>query len=175
MAGETIVTVVGNLVDDVELRYVPNGSAVAKFRVASVPRKFDKDDNAWVDDKEKALFLTVQVWRQQAEHVAESLSKGMRVVVQGQLSQRSYEDREGVRRTVYELTAEEVAPSLKLATAKVTKASSGGGAGRQGQPGSSRRGAQQGLGDPWASAAPAPSGGGGWGGGGAAATDDPPF
>ena len=168
MAGETIVTVCGNLVDEVELRFLPNGTPVAKFRVASTPRRFDKNANQWEDDKDKALFLTVQVWRQQAEHCAESLAKGMRVIVQGQLSQRSYEDREGVRRTVYELTAEEVAPSLKMATAKVTKAGSGGG--REEFQQARQQGGQQGSGDPWGSA-PAS---GGWGGGAAAGGDEPP-
>ncbi|CAM5493952.1 MULTISPECIES: single-stranded DNA-binding protein [Streptomyces] len=172
MAGETVMTVCGNLVDEVELRFLPNGTPVAKFRVASTPRRFDKDTNQWEDDKDKALFLTVQVWRQQAEHCAESLVKGMRVIVQGQLSQRSYEDREGVRRTVYELTAEEVAPSLKMATAKVTKASSSGG-GRQQQGQQARGGQQSPSGDPWASQAPAGAGGGGWGASGG--DEQPPF
>lgn len=166
MAGETVITVTGHLVDDPELRFTPAGAAVAKFRVASTPRRFDKNTNQWEDDKDSALFLSCSVWRQAAEHVAESLTKGMRVIVQGRLKQRSYEDREGVKRTVYELDVEEVGPSLKMATAKVTKANSSGG-GRQQQ---GRGGAQQGQGDPWASQAPA---GGGWGGG--AAAEEPPF
>ncbi|WP_405615371.1 single-stranded DNA-binding protein [Streptomyces sp. NBC_01511] len=186
MAGETVITVVGNLVDDPELRFTPSGAAVAKFRVASTPRIFDKQTNEWKDGD--GLFLTCSVWRQAAENVAESLQRGMRVVVQGRLKQRSYEDREGVKRTVYELDVEEVGPSLKTATAKVTKTTGrgaqggygGGGGGQQqgggnwgGGPGG---GGQQGGGgasadDPWATSAPAggapqqPQGGGGNGGG----------
>ncbi|MGJ7877878.1 single-stranded DNA-binding protein [Streptomyces rochei] len=119
MAGETVITVVGNLVDDPELRYTPAGAAVAKFRIASTPRTFDRQTNEWKDGE--ALFLTCSVWRQAAEHVAESLARGLRVIVQGRLKQRSYEDREGVKRTVYELDVDEVGPSLAYATAKVTK------------------------------------------------------
>ncbi|EDY62267.2 single-stranded DNA-binding protein 1 [Streptomyces pristinaespiralis ATCC 25486] len=128
MAGETVITVVGNLVDDPELRFTPSGAAVAKFRVASTPRTFDRQTNEWKDGE--SLFLTCSVWRQAAENVAESLQRGMRVVVQGRLKQRSYEDREGVKRTVYELDVEEVGPSLKNATAKVTKTTGRGGQGR---------------------------------------------
>src|ERR1044071_9270423 len=106
MAGETVITVIGNLVDDPELRYTPSGAAVAKFRIASTPRAFDKETNAWKDGE--ALFLTCSVWRQYAENVAESLSRGTRVIVQGRLKQRSYETREGEKRTVYELDVEEV-------------------------------------------------------------------
>ncbi|TXS18967.1 single-stranded DNA-binding protein, partial [Streptomyces sp. wa22] len=127
MAGETVITVVGNLVDDPELRFTPSGAAVAKFRVASTPRIFDRQTNEWKDGE--GLFLTCSVWRQAAENVAESLQRGMRVVVQGRLKQRSYEDREGVKRTVYELDVEEVGPSLKNATAKVTKTTGRGGQG----------------------------------------------
>nr|WP_240438251.1 single-stranded DNA-binding protein [Streptomyces acidiscabies] len=127
MAGETVITVVGNLVDDPELRFTPSGAAVAKFRVASTPRTFDRQTNEWKDGE--SLFLTCSVWRQAAENVAESLQRGMRVMVQGRLKQRSYEDREGVKRTVYELDVEEVGPSLRSATAKVTKTSGGGGGG----------------------------------------------
>ncbi|PAK25807.1 single-stranded DNA-binding protein [Streptomyces sp. alain-838] len=119
MAGETVITVVGNLVDDPELRFTAGGAAVAKFRIASTPRTFNKTTNAWEDGE--ALFLTCSVWRQAAEHVAESLARGLRVIVQGRLKQRSYEDREGVKRTVYELDVDEVGPSLTFATAKVTK------------------------------------------------------
>ncbi|WP_434592352.1 single-stranded DNA-binding protein [Streptomyces sp. A5-4] len=186
MAGETVITVVGNLVDDPELRFTPSGAAVAKFRVASTPRIFDKQTNEWKDGD--GLFLTCSVWRQAAENVAESLQRGMRVVVQGRLKQRSYEDREGVKRTVYELDVEEVGPSLKTATAKVTKTTgrggqggygAGGGGGQQ-QGGGSWGGnsgggspQQQGGGasaaeDPWATNAPAgggqQQGGGSWGG-----------
>src|SRR3954467_4835303 len=145
MAGETVITVVGNLVDDPELRFTPSGAAVAKFRVASTPRTFDRQTNEWKDGE--SLFLTCSVWRQAAENVAESLQRGMRVIVQGRLKQRSYEDREGVKRTVYELDVDEVGASLRSATAKVTKTA--GGAGRSGQGGYSGGGGGQ---------------GGGWGG-----------
>src|ERR1044072_5388180 len=146
MAGETVITGGGNLVDDPELRFTPSGAAVAKFRVASTPRTFDRQTNEWKDGE--SLFLTCSVWRQAAENVAESLQRGMRVIVQGRLKQRSYEDREGVKRTVYELDVEEVGASLRSATAKVTKTA--GGAGRGGQGGYSGGGGSQ--------------GGGGWGG-----------
>jgi single-strand DNA-binding protein len=119
MSGETVITVVGNLVDDPELRFTPSGAAVAKFRVASTPRTFDRQTNEWKDGE--SLFLTCSVWRQAAENVAESLGRGMRVIVQGRLKQRSYEDRENVKRTVYELDVEEVGASLRNAKAEVTK------------------------------------------------------
>ncbi|MEV4432022.1 single-stranded DNA-binding protein [Streptomyces sp. NPDC049555] len=194
MAGETVITVVGNLVDDPELRFTPSGAAVAKFRIASTPRTFDRQTNEWKDGE--SLFLTCSVWRQAAENVAESLQRGMRVVVQGRLKQRSYEDREGVKRTVFELEVDEVGPSLKNATAKVTKTTGrggqggfgGGGGGQQGGGGwGSGPGGQQGGGapadDPWASSAPSGGqqggGGGGWGGGsgnsGGGYSDEPPF
>ncbi|OKK18240.1 single-stranded DNA-binding protein [Streptomyces sp. CB00455] len=198
MAGETVITVVGNLVDDPELRFTPSGAAVAKFRVASTPRIFDKQTNEWKDGE--GLFLTCSVWRQAAENVAESLQRGMRVIVQGRLKQRSYEDREGVKRTVYELDVEEVGPSLKSATAKVAKTSGRGGQGGYGGGGQQQgggggnwggapaAGAPQGGGapsdDPWASSAPAGGqqqggGGGGWGGSsggsGGGYSDEPPF
>ncbi|MFJ4500751.1 single-stranded DNA-binding protein [Streptomyces sp. NPDC088864] len=196
MAGETVITVVGNLVDDPELRFTPSGAAVAKFRVASTPRIFDRQTNEWKDGE--GLFLTCSVWRQAAENVAESLTRGMRVVVQGRLKQRSYEDREGVKRTVYELDVEEVGPSLKNATAKVTKTTGRGGQGGQGGYGGGQQGGgnwgggpgggQQGGGgapadDPWATSAPAggqgggqQGGGGSWGGNsGGGYSDEPPF
>ncbi|MCX5124020.1 single-stranded DNA-binding protein [Streptomyces sp. NPDC002812] len=200
MAGETVITVVGNLVDDPELRFTPSGAAVAKFRVASTPRTFDKQTNEWKDGE--SLFLTCSVWRQAAENVAESLTRGMRVIVQGRLKQRSYEDREGVKRTVYELDVEEVGPSLKNATSKVTKTTGRGGQGGYGGGGGGQQqgggggnwggapggGAPQGGGapsdDPWASSAPAGGqqqggGGGGWGGSsggsGGGYSDEPPF
>lgn len=195
MAGETVITVVGNLVDDPELRFTPSGAAVAKFRVASTPRTFDRQTNEWKDGE--SLFLTCSVWRQAAENVAESLQRGMRVVVQGRLKQRSYEDREGVKRTVYELDVEEVGPSLKNATAKVTKTTGrggqggyGGGQGGGNWGGGPGGGAPQGGGgapadDPWATSAPAGGGqqpqsgggnGGGWGGSsGGGYSDEPPF
>lgn len=147
MAGETVITVVGNLVDDPELRFTPAGAAVAKFRVASTPRTFDRQANEWKDGE--SLFLTCSVWRQAAENAAETLARGTRVIVQGRLKQRSYEDREGVKRTVYELDVDEVGVSLARATAKVTKTS--GGQRQGGAPNA----------DPWADAKP---GGGGWGG-----------
>src|SRR6476469_8530794 len=152
MAGETQITVDGNLVDDPELRFTPSGAAVANFRIASTPRFFDKQSNEWKDGD--ALFLSCAVWRQAAENVAESLQKGMRVVVQGRLKQRQYETREGEKRTVIELDVEEVGPSLKYATAKVTRTTrQGGGGGYSGGNTSSD--------DPWAG--PAPQGGQGGG------------
>lgn len=125
MAGETQITLVGNLTADPELRFTPSGAAVANFTVASTPRNFDRQTNEWRDGE--AMFLNCAVWRQAAENVAESLTKGMRVIVQGRLRARSYDDREGNRRTVFEVEVDEVAPSLRYATAKVTKTSSGGG------------------------------------------------
>lgn len=191
MAGETVITVVGNLVDDPELRFTPSGAAVANFRIASTPRTFDKQSNEWKDGD--ALFLSCAVWRQAAENVAESLQKGMRVVVQGRLKQRQYETREGEKRTVVELEVEEVGPSLKYATAKVARASRSG-AGQGGGYGGGQGGGQGGYGggqgggqqadDPWATPAPgggAPAGGGGqrpaadpWGAPGVG-SDEPPF
>jgi single-strand DNA-binding protein len=120
-AGDTVITLVGNLVDDPELRFTPSGQAVAKFRVASTPRFLDKQTNEWKDGE--SLFLTCNVWRQAAENVAESLQRGMRVIVQGRLKQRSYETKEGEKRTVFEVEVDEVGPSLRNACAKVTKAS----------------------------------------------------
>lgn len=196
MAGETVITVVGNLVDDPELRFTPSGAAVAKFRVASTPRTFDRQTNEWKDGE--SLFLTCSVWRQAAENVAESLQRGMRVIVQGLLKQRSYEDREGIKRTVYELDVDEVGASLRNATAKVTKTTGrggqggysggGGGGGQQGGWGGGPGGGQQQGGggapadDPWATSAPSgggqqQGGGGGWGGssgGGGGYSDEPP-
>ncbi|MGW0134853.1 single-stranded DNA-binding protein [Streptomyces sp. NPDC003299] len=168
MAGETVITVQGNLVDDPELRFTPAGHAVAKFRVASTPRTFDKSTTEWRDGD--SLFLTVSAWRKLAEHVAESLHRGDRVICRGQLKQRSYEDREGVKRTVYELDADDVGPSLQRATANVTKS------GANGQKPSGGYGAQQpqqGYGqqpanDPWANGG---SPAGQWG----AQVNEPPF
>jgi len=164
MAGETVITVVGNLVDDPELRFTPSGAAVANFRIASTPRNFNRQTNEWEDGE--ALFLSCSIWRQAAENVAESLQKGMRVVVQGRLKSRSYETREGERRTVMELDVEEVGPSLKYATAKVTRASRGGGGGGYSGGGSQGGGERSGGGDPWATPAPQQGGGGGSQGGG---------
>ncbi len=177
MAGETLITVVGNLVDDPELRFTPSGAAVANFRIASTPRTFDRQTNEWKDGE--ALFLSCSVWRQPAENVAESLTKGMRVVVQGRLKARSYETREGEKRTVFEIEVEEVGPSLRYATAKVTRASRGAGGG--GYSGGGSAGGE----DPWAQPA-APAGGAPYAGGQSAPqqqrdpwaaqpTEEPPF
>ncbi|MFF4751805.1 single-stranded DNA-binding protein [Streptomyces sp. NPDC001270] len=153
MAGETVITVIGNLVDDPELRFTPAGHAVAKFRIASTPRTFDKSTNEWRDGD--SLFLTVTAWRKLGENVAESLKRGDRATVVGALKQRSYEDGNGVKRTVYEIEAEDVAASLKNATATVTRNSrnsqqpqqqSGYGA----QQGHGGYGQQQPADDPWA-------------------------
>src|SRR4051794_33779836 len=127
MAGETVITVVGNLTADPELRYTQNGLAVANFTIASTPRTFDRQANEWKDGD--ALFLRASVWREFAEHVAGSLTKGMRVVAQGRLRQRSYQDREGNNRTAIELEVDEIGPSLRYATAQVTRAASGGAGG----------------------------------------------
>jgi single-strand DNA-binding protein len=192
MAGDTVITLVGNLVDDPELRFTPSGAAVAKFRIASTPRTFDRQTNEWKDGE--SLFLTCNVWRQPAENCAETLQRGMRVIVQGRLRQRTYDTKEGEKRTVYEVEVDEVGPSLLRATAKVTKAQRSGGqgapgggfGGNSGGGGGFGGGGQQGgngggwgsqnsgggqsgpSDDPWASSAPAGGGqqggsGGGWG------------
>lgn len=195
MAGDTVITVIGNLTDDPELRFTPSGAAVANFTVASTPRQFKRESNTWEDGE--TLFLRCSVWRQAAENVAESLTKGTRVIVQGRLVSRSYETREGEKRTVNELQVEEIGPSLTWATAKVARASrsqggggyngggaQGGGGFQGGQGGQSAQPAQGN--DPWAQ----PSGGqGGPQGGGqrsgapandpwgvpGAGNDEPPF
>jgi single-strand DNA-binding protein len=165
--GDVTLTVIGNLTDDPELRFTPSGAAVANFTVASTPRILDKATNEWKDGD--ALFLRCSVWRQAAENVAESLQRGGRVIVTGRLRQRSYETKEGEKRTVVELEVDEIGPSLRFATAKVTKASRGGGGGGGG--GGSYGGGSGGSSsspandDPWAT--PAPSGGG--------FADEPPF
>jgi len=151
---ETTLTITGNLVDDPELRFTPSGQPVAKFRIASTPRYFDKASNSWKDGD--SLFLTVNVWRQAAENVAESMTRGTRAIVTGRLRQRSYETKEGEKRTVYELEADEVGVSLRNATAKVAKvarAGTGNGGRGQAEP------------DPWASEG---QGAGGY-------SDEPPF
>lgn len=125
MAGETIITLVGNLTADPELRFTPSGAPVANFTVASTPRTYDRNSGEWKDGD--AMFLNCAVWRQAAENVAESLTKGMRVIVQGRLRSRSYETREGEKRTVFEVDVEEIGPALKYATAKVTRNAGGGG------------------------------------------------
>ena len=168
-AGDTQITIAGNLVDDPELRFTPSGQPVAKFRVASTPRFRDNSTGEWKDGD--SLFLTCNVWRQAAENVAESLTRGMRVIVSGRLRQRSYETKEGEKRTVYEVEVDDVGPSLRNASAKVNRvARSGAGGGQrdQGGPGGRSSGGGQGGGDtdPWASD-------GGSGGGGF--TDEPPF
>ncbi|GAB3158381.1 single-stranded DNA-binding protein [Myceligenerans halotolerans] len=184
MAGETVITVVGNLTGDPELRFTPSGAAVANFTIASTPRIFDRQSNEWKDGE--TLFMRCSLWREAAENVAESLTKGMRVIAQGRLVQRSYETREGEKRTVVELQVDEIGPSLRRATAKVTRAQRSGGGGGFGGGGdfggggqnsggfgggsgggfSSSGGGQQ-QSDPWATAGPASSGGG--------FSEDPPF
>jgi len=152
MAGETPITLIGNLTADPELRFTPNGAAVANFTVASTPRTFDRQTNEWKDGD--AMFLNCSVWRQYAENVAESLTKGMRVVVSGRLKARSYETREGEKRTVFEVDVDEVGPALRYATAKVTRTQGGGGGGGswQGNQGGNGGGNQpQQQSDPWAS------------------------
>ena len=200
MAGDTIITIVGNLTNDPELRFTPSGAAVANFTVASTPRTFDKNSNEWKDGE--TLFMRCSVWREAAENVAESLTRGTAVIVTGRLQSRTFETKEGEKRTVIELACEEVGPSLRRATAKVTKAQRGGGGnfagggqqggGQQGgwSGGPASSGGQQ-ADDPWATG---PSGGGGQqqgggsgggnsgggnsGGGGqqgGSSYDDPPF
>jgi single-strand DNA-binding protein len=153
MTGETVITVIGNLTADPELRFTSSGVAVANFTVASTPRTFDRNSNEWKDGE--ALFLRCSIWRQAAENVAESLTRGARVIVSGRLKQRSFETREGEKRTVIELEVEEIGPSLKYATAKVNRVARGEGGG--GGFGSGRSGGS----------------GGGFGGGGSAPADDP--
>jgi single-strand DNA-binding protein len=175
VAGDTIITVVGNLTADPELRFTPSGAAVANFTVASTPRIFDRQSNEWKDGD--ALFMRCSIWREAAENVAESLTRGSRVIVQGRLKQRSYETREGEKRTVVELEVDEIGPSLRYATAKVNKASrsggGGGGFGGGGGGGGSRSGGGGGdapeakTDDPWGSAPASGSFSGG--------DDEPPF
>jgi single-strand DNA-binding protein len=158
MAGDTTLTVIGNLTADPELRFTPSGAAVANFTVASTPRFLDKQSGEWKDGE--ALFLRCNIWRQAAENVAETLTRGMRVIVSGRLRQRSYETREGEKRTVVELEVDEIGPSLRYATAKVNKVSRGSGSGGFGGSGGQAD-------DPWGSAPPAGAGG--------TAEDEPPF
>ena len=161
MAGDTVITVVGNLTADPELRFTPSGAAVASFTIASTPRQFDRNTNEWKDGE--ALFLRCSIWRQAAENVAESLQRGMRVVAQGRLKQRSFETREGEKRTVIELDVDEVGPSLRYATAKVNRTQRGSTSGGFGSSGSG----SEPVDDPWGTPAPS-SGGGGF-------SDEPPF
>ncbi|BBZ56684.1 MULTISPECIES: single-stranded DNA-binding protein [Mycobacteriaceae] len=169
MAGDTTITVIGNLTADPELRFTPSGAAVANFTVASTPRMFDRQSNEWKDGE--ALFLRCNIWREAAENVAESLVRGSRVIVTGRLKQRSFETREGEKRTVMEVEVDEIGPSLRYATAKVNKAnrSGGGGGGFGGGGGGSRPSAGGGApaDDPWGSAPASGSFGG--------ADDEPPF
>jgi single-strand DNA-binding protein len=187
MAGDTIITVIGNITGDPELRFTPSGAAVANFTVASTPRQFDRQSNEWKDGE--TLFMRCSVWRDAAENVAESLQRGTRVIVSGRLKSRSYETKEGEKRTVVEMEVDEVGPSLRYATAKVNRTQRGGGGG--GFSGGGAQGGGFGGGgqqeDPWAtgpsgaqqsSPQSAPQGGGqqggGWGGG-APSYDEPPF
>ncbi|MCW4467125.1 single-stranded DNA-binding protein [Glutamicibacter sp. MNS18] len=189
MAGETVITVIGNLTADPELRFTPSGSAVANFTIASTPRTFDRQTNEWKDGE--ALFLRASVWREAAENVAETLTKGMRVIAQGRLRSRSYDTKEGERRTVMELEVDEIGPSLRFASAKVTRTQrSGGGGGGFGGGGGGFSNApqqsapqqqqqqQQGGGwnapstDPWSTGGSSSGGNGGWGNPG---NDEPPF
>jgi single-strand DNA-binding protein len=170
VAGDTIITVVGNLTADPELRFTPSGAAVANFTVASTPRIYDRQSGEWKDGE--ALFLRCNIWREAAENVAESLTRGSRVIVQGRLKQRSFETREGEKRTVVEVEVDEIGPSLRYATAKVNKASrSGGGGGGFGGGGGSRAASSGGgepkQDDPWGSAPASGSFSG--------ADDEPPF
>jgi single-strand DNA-binding protein len=176
MAGDTTITVIGNLTDDPELRFTPSGAAVAKFRVASTPRFMDRQSGEWKDGE--PLFLACNIWRDAAEHVAESLQRGTRVIVTGRLRQRSYETREGEKRTVIELEVDEIGPSLRYATAKVQKMARSGGGGGFGASGGGGGRSQGGGGggtfeDPWATAPPAS--GSRSGGGNSNFDDEPPF
>ena len=180
--GDINVTIVGNITNDPELRFTPSGAAVASFTVASNSRFLDKTTNEWKDGE--PVFMRCSVWRQYAENVAESLTRGTRVIVTGRLKQRSYDTREGEKRTVMELEVDDVGPALRTATAKVTKVARAGGGGFGGDSGGFGGTPAGGGGaadsDPWASqsggGAPAAGGGGAWGGGGGGASyDEPPF
>jgi single-strand DNA-binding protein len=192
MAGDTIITIVGNITNDPELRFTPSGAAVANFTIASTPRSFDRQSNEWKDGE--TLFMRCSVWREAAENVAESLTRGTAVIAQGRLQSRSFETKEGEKRTVVEMQVDEIGPSLRRATAKVTKAQRGGGGGfgggsgggggggwGGGNQGGGNQGGGQGGGqqvdDPWATG---PSGGqragsGLGSSGGGSSYDDPPF
>ncbi|WP_353808131.1 single-stranded DNA-binding protein [Agromyces sp. SYSU T00194] len=171
MAGDTIITVVGNLTADPELRYTQSGLAVANFTIASTPRSFDRQANEWKDGE--ALFLRASCWREFAEHVAGSLTKGSRVIAQGRLKQRSYETREGEKRTAIELEIDEIGPSLRYATAQVTRAQSSGG-GRGGSYGGGG-GGNSSSDDAWAPSAPAAASGDVWNTPGTNYGDETPF
>jgi len=172
MAGETVITVIGNLTDDPELKFTPSGAPVANFTVASTPRTFDRQTNEWKDGT--ALFIRCSVWRQIAENVAESLQKGQQVIVHGALNIRNYERQDGSKGTSVEMNVYEVGPSLRFATAKVTKTSRGGGGGGGGDFGGGQGGG--GNASAWGQQPAAPQQSGGndaWGGGGS--TEEPPF
>ena len=175
MAGDTVITIIGNLTADPELRFTPSGAAVANFTVASTPRQFDRQSNEWKDGE--TLFMRCSVWRDAAENVAESCQRGMRVIVSGRLKSRSYETKEGEKRTVVEMDVDEIGPSLRSATAKVNKtqrggAGGGGFGGGQGGQGGGGWGAPAGGGqagqaeDPWATGGSTPAGQGAGGQGG---------
>jgi single-strand DNA-binding protein len=183
MAGDTVITVIGNITGDPELRFTPSGAAVANFTVASTPRAFDRQSNEWKDGE--TLFMRCSVWRDAAENVAESLGRGTRVIVSGRLKSRSYETKEGEKRTVVEMEVDEVGPSLRYASAKVTKTQRGSGGGGFGGGQQSGGGFGGGGGgqqeDPWATGpgqgatgGGQPVGQGGWSGGGGAAPASPP-
>jgi single-strand DNA-binding protein len=171
MAGETTITVIGNLTNDPELRFTPSGSAVANFTIASTPRTFDRQSNEWKDGE--TLFLRAAVWREAAENVAESLTKGMRVIVTGRLKSRSYETKEGEKRTVIELEVDEIGPSLRYANAKVNRTQRSGGQGGQGGFGGGNSGGGFGGGNPGGNQGG--NSGGGWGGGNQQAAQDDPW
>ncbi len=187
MAGDTTITIVGNLTNDPELRFTPSGAAVASFTVASTPRSFDRQANEWKDGE--TLFMRCSIWRQAAENVAESLQRGMRVVVTGRLKSRTFDTREGEKRTVIEMEAEEIGPSLKYATAKVNRTTRSGGEGGFGSGGGSASGGSSGssggggsaVDDPWATGSTGgwgssgSGGAGGSGGSAGASSDEPPF
>jgi single-strand DNA-binding protein len=174
MAGDTVITITGNITGDPELRFTPSGAAVANFTVASTPRAFDRQSNEWKDGE--TLFMRCSVWRDAAENVAESIQRGTRVIVSGRLKSRSYETKEGEKRTVVEMEVDEIGPSLRYASAKVTKTQRGGGGGQGsgggyggqggGQGGQGSQGGGQAE-DPWATGGSGGGqGGGGWNGGG---------
>ncbi|MGO4122330.1 single-stranded DNA-binding protein [Arthrobacter sp. YAF16] len=171
MAGETTITVIGNLTNDPELRFTPSGSAVANFTIASTPRTFDRQSNEWKDGE--TLFLRASVWREAAENVAESLTKGMRVIVSGRLKSRSYETKEGEKRTVIELEVDEIGPSLRYANAKVNRTQRSGGQGGQGGFGGGNSGGNSGGFGGNSGGNQGGNSGGTWGGNQPAAQDDP--